>query len=205
MEQYKRYASPPSTALKNITGGRLKGKTDINPQWRIEALTEMFGLCGIGWYYEEVSRELQANGQEQSLFVTINLYVKVSNEWSKPIYGQGGSMFVSKEKDYYYTNDEALKMAATDALSVCCKQIGIASDVYRGTFNTKYSEPKPETKPETKPNTGWKPKTKQEQLRDDFTGKNVGWSTLLPKYNVRKISDLSDADCDKIRKELTNG
>ena len=61
---------------------------------------------------------------------------------------------------------------------------------------------KTETKPEK---TGWKPKTKQEQLRDDFTGKNVGWSVLLAKYNVKKISDLSDAQCDEIRKEITNG
>ena len=68
-------------------------------------------------------------------------------------------------------------------------------------------DPDARKEPEAKQTTkqGWKPKTKQEQLRDDFTGKNVGWSVLLAKYNVKKISDLSDAQCDEIRKEITNG
>ena len=39
----------PQEAKKLITGGRLKGMTDIKPMWRIEKLTEMFGPCGIGW------------------------------------------------------------------------------------------------------------------------------------------------------------
>ena len=67
---------------------------------------------------------------------------------------------------------------------------------------TGEDDPDARKEPEEKPNTGWKPKSKQEQLRDDFTGKNVGWTALLAKYNVKKISDLSDAQCDEIRKEL---
>ena len=43
---------PPKEALKPIGAGRLKGKTDINPQWRYQALTEVFGPCGFGWKYE---------------------------------------------------------------------------------------------------------------------------------------------------------
>jgi hypothetical protein len=44
----------PADAKKKITGGRLKGMTDISPQWRLKMMTEQFGVIGIGWYYEIV-------------------------------------------------------------------------------------------------------------------------------------------------------
>ena len=37
---------------KTIKGGKLSGFTDINPMWRIQKLTELFGVCGVGWYTE---------------------------------------------------------------------------------------------------------------------------------------------------------
>ena len=49
---YNALKQPPKEALRAIQGGRLAGKTDINPQWRYKALTEQFGPCGIGWKYE---------------------------------------------------------------------------------------------------------------------------------------------------------
>ena len=48
----------PEEAKKKIEGGKLKGKTDINPMWRIKALTERFGPCGIGWKYEIKDKKL---------------------------------------------------------------------------------------------------------------------------------------------------
>ena len=49
LELYKAFRSVPENAQRAITGGRLKGKTEINPMGRIKALTEVFGPCGIGW------------------------------------------------------------------------------------------------------------------------------------------------------------
>ena len=49
---YNAVKKVPKEAQRPITGGRLKGKTEINPMWRIKALTEQFGPCGIGWYYD---------------------------------------------------------------------------------------------------------------------------------------------------------
>ena len=49
---YNAVREVPKEAQKSIGGGRLKGMTDINPMWRIKTLTEQFGACGIGWYYE---------------------------------------------------------------------------------------------------------------------------------------------------------
>ena len=37
---YESLARPPKDALKEIGGGKLKGLTDINPQWRYKVMTE---------------------------------------------------------------------------------------------------------------------------------------------------------------------
>lgn len=48
LELYERLRAVPDSAKREISAGRLKGKTDINPMWRIKALTEAFGPCGFG-------------------------------------------------------------------------------------------------------------------------------------------------------------
>ena len=95
LELWKRLESPPDWAKKTIGAGRLKGKTDINPQWRYRALTEEFGLCGFGWRYdiERMWTEPGGNG-EVMCFVNINLYVKIGDVWSAAIPGTGGHMIV---------------------------------------------------------------------------------------------------------------
>lgn len=128
----------PHEAKKSIGGGRLKGMTDINPMWRIKKLTEMFGPCGIGWKYEIEKEWIEKNGDEQAAFIGINLYIKDDGKWSDAIPGIGGSMFVTKEKNGLYTSDECFKMALTDALSVSCKALGIAADVYFDKDKSKY-------------------------------------------------------------------
>ena len=57
---YNQGRAVPEEAKKEIRGGRLSGKTDINPVWRIKKLTELFGPCGIGWYYKSVREWLEA-------------------------------------------------------------------------------------------------------------------------------------------------
>lgn len=143
---YNKFRNVPNEAKKSILGGRLKGFTDINPMWRIKILTEEFGACGIGWYYDILSQDLKSGGKDEiAAFVTINLFVKVDGEWSKPIPGLGGSMFVANEKNGLYTSDECFKMALTDALGTACKSLGVAADVYFEKDRTKYDS-KPEEK-----------------------------------------------------------
>lgn len=140
---YEKLRTVPEDAKQTIEAGRLKGKTNINPMWRIKALTEAFGPCGIGWRYEIVKKEMVPGaGSEIAAFVDINLYIKVDGEWSFPIPGTGGSAFVASERNGPYTSDECYKMALTDALSVACKALGVAADVYWGNDTTKYDRPK---------------------------------------------------------------
>lgn len=133
---YTKKASPPESALKPIIGGNLKGKTDINPQWRIDALTELYGLCGFGWYYKVTSRHEKTYTDKVDIFVSIDLFVKIDGEWSQPIHGEGGNWYakMAGERDSKYptTNDEVYKMCISDAISVAAKQLGIGGDIYAG-------------------------------------------------------------------------
>ena len=143
MNLWNALKQPPKEALKEIRAGRLKGKSDINPQWRYQALTEQLGVCGKGWKYEitKLWNEPASDGQVFA-FATVNLYLKHGDEWSHPIPGIGGSMLIANEKHGPYSSDEAYKMAVTDALSVAMKMIGVAADIYAGKWDgSKYVEP----------------------------------------------------------------
>ena len=139
LDLYNKVRSVPSEAQKTISGGRLNGFTDINPMWRIKTLTEQFGMVGFGWYFD-IKRMWLENGanDEIAAFAEIDLYVKINDDWSKPIKGVGGSSFVSKERGGLYTSDECFKMALTDAISTSCKALGMGADIYYMKDRTKY-------------------------------------------------------------------
>ena len=142
---YEQLRQVPPYALKQIGAGRLKGMSDINPVYRIKAMTEAFGPCGIGWKYVITKQWLETYGQEVKAFCNIDLFIKVDGEWSDAIPGTGGSSLVAMERSGLYVSDEAYKMALTDALSVAMKALGVAADVYYskdkvGQFDTKYEQ-----------------------------------------------------------------
>lgn len=143
MDIYTQCCSTPQNALKPITAGRLKGMSDINPMYRIQKLTEVFGACGFGWKYTIVNKEIMdgANGEKVAI-VDINFYVKWNGEWSEAIPGTGGASFIANERNGAYTSDECYKMALTDAISVSCKALGIGADVYWAAGHTKYDAPR---------------------------------------------------------------
>lgn len=151
MRIYKGVQAVPQNATKSINGGRLKGMTDINPMWRIMALTERFGPCGIGWKYtiDKQWMELSPATNEISGFCNITLYIKDGDTWSDGIPGTGGSGFVVNERNGPYMSDEVYKMALTDALSVACKALGFGADVYWQAGRSKYTKETTPPQPET--------------------------------------------------------
>lgn len=159
LQIWERHRTPPPYALKEIQGGPLKGFTDVNPQWRRLALTELFGPVGMGWKteitqewtfppgYADAGRwgdgKSESPPHEVACFVKMRLYYRLPDgQWSEPIEGQGGSKLVTVHGEgqnrYTKLSDEGWKMATTDAFSVCCAQLGIAADVYMGRMDTKY-------------------------------------------------------------------
>jgi hypothetical protein len=142
LETYEKLRTVPTEAQKQFNNGKFSG-TDINPMWRIKKMTEVFGMCGIGWYVEVVNREMiKADNGEQSAFVSVNLYIKdeKSGEWSKPIYGEGGNSYEKVTRNGVSVSDEAFKMAYTDAISNATKMLGLGADIWFANDKTKYTE-----------------------------------------------------------------
>lgn len=155
IEIYESLSRPPKEALREIQAGKLKGKTDINPQWRYRAMTERFGLVGTGWKYEvQKLWTEQGAGSEKLAFAQVAVFIKDGETWSEPIVGIGGSRLVTLEKGAAVSNDEGYKMAVTDAFSTALKMIGVAADIYAGRWDgSKYKDgqqtaaaPKPKMK-----------------------------------------------------------
>lgn len=182
---YNAVRKVPTEAQKPIQGGRLKGMTDINPMWRIKTLTEQFGPCGLGWYYNIIEKRIEegANG-EKVAFVGIELFIKNGTEWSKPIVGIGGSSFIAKEKGGLYTSDECFKMALTDALSVSCKALGVGADVYYEKDRDKYSVPTPQ------PTTTKKDKKQDDKKENDNSLATDPQLELIYKLTKKKNYSL---------------
>ena len=184
---YNKVKSVPDKAQKKINGGRLNGMTDIKPMWRIEKLTEIFGICGFGWKTFIKNKEIieGANGEKIAI-VDIDLYIKNDKgEWSEPIEGTGGSSFIAKERNGLYTNDECFKMAYTDALSVACKSLGMGADIYWG--DSKYNQPKEMTKEEAEKYTINFGKHKGKLLIDLIKEENPYIDWLLNNSNNQEV------------------
>lgn len=196
LQIYNAVKSVPEAAKRKITGGRMNGKTDINPMWRIKMLTEQFGPCGIGWYYEVENRWLEKHGEEVAAFVAIRMYIKVAGEWSKPIPGIGGSMFAEIQKGMPHVSDECYKMATTDAISVACKQLGIAADVYWEKDTTKYTEENPEASAENR--------KRLEEVEREL--KRTGYSpkSICRTYHIESVYELSDLQIKDFLKKIAN-
>lgn len=225
MAVYEQLQTPPNNALKPIGFGNLKGKSDINPQWRYEALTRVFGMCGIGWKFEAVdhfTQELPSG--ELMVFVKVNLYVfdKESKQWSAPIVGWGGDYLIKKDKNGIHGNDEAMKMATTDALGTAAKMLGVAADVYRGIVQNGVSDSKyarrdyaaqtaqnrPQATQNAKPTTSTKAPVKTPQSAND-EARNKAMKALTEEMNRmgctgQEVAAIAGANIGKVStKDMT--
>lgn len=200
LELWNKVKQPPAEVLKPIKGGRLSGMTDISPAWRMRALTEEFGICGIGWKYsiKRLWTESASDGQLFA-FAEIDLFVNIDGKWSEPIPGIGGNMLIQREThtDYetkqkekvLYSNDEAYKMAVTDAIGVAAKALGFGADIYLGQFDgSKYT-----TKQETE-DTKWKADFLKVmgELIPKISKKDS--DHILEEHGIKSISNVKDRD-----------
>ena len=227
LEIYNKTRAVPKEAQKPIGAGRLKGMTDINPMWRIKTLTELFGPCGIGWYYEVEEKwtenvyythdgETDKHLEEQIANIMISLYIKdpTTGEWSKPITGVGGSKIVSLEKNGFYVDDEAFKKAQTDALSVACKNLGIGADVYWDKDSDKYIDPKKDNATSTADSKASTSSSKastisdeakewQKKIEDYVHGHGMTVKEVMRDYGISKHSPVEKLK--EVYADLTGG
>ena len=201
MRIYDAVRAVPEEAKRAITAGRLKGKTDINPMWRIKALTEQFGPCGDGWGYTIDRLWIEEGAKvEKCAFAMISLwYRREDGTRSEPVVGIGGNMLVANEKNGLYTSDECYKMALTDAISVACKALGFGADVYWGADRTKYT---PQHEPQKPPlicvschnaisgiSTATTKKTAEEMV--EFTRRECGADLCYACYKAWKAGGMA--------------
>lgn len=206
---YNKVRSVPATAQKVIKGGRLTGMTDINPMWRIKALTEVFGPCGIGWKYT-IDKQWLEQGVDGAVtaYCNISLYFKVQDAWSEPIPGTGGAMYIAKEKSGLYTDDECYKKALTDALSVACKALGVGADVYWSKDKTKYDngdtdEPDPPRSKYEPPDETLTAEDKEMLRQATLTPERQNAaSALLAKWGLKSSKEIPHSRVDDFIKEL---
>ena len=204
LELYKKIEDVPAEAKKSITGGRLRGMTDIKPMWRIEKLTELFGPCGIGWKAPITKKEIiEGADGEKIAIVDIDLYYKWDGEWSEPVQGTGGSSFIAKEKNGYYTSDECFKMAYTDALSVACKSLGMGAKVYWG--DSKYSRTE-----STSIESEWQVNEKVSDIEAKtiyglLMKKNKDINKFLEYYKIKNTNELTKTQYVEALKMLEGG
>lgn len=200
LELYNLVRKVPENAQKEIKGGRLNGMTDINAQWRIEKLTEVFGPCGYGWKTRIVDMQLREGyNSEQKAFVVIELYVLKDGKWSEPIMGIGGSTFVEKNNSGYYTNDECFKMAYTDAISVACKALGFGADIYWNTSDSKYSN-----NTTNKPTAGTAEKASEAQLKmlNAVAGKTNYFKLAAAEFGYKTSAEILKKDVNAIKAKI---
>ena len=142
MRFYSRVMNTPKEAQKSFNNGSFSG-TDINPMYRIQRLTELFGPAGFGWWTKNVHYDVMESPdtKEVSVFCDLELYIRdpESKEVSEPIYGIGGNTYVKQWKSGPKASDEAKKMAYTDALGIACKALGLGHDIWYANDRTKYT------------------------------------------------------------------
>lgn len=205
MAHWNNLKAVPLDALKEIGFGKLKGKSDINPQWRYEVMTKEFGVCGIGWKYEIANTWTQEVKEEILLFVQINLYIKDGEKWSEPIPAIGGDFVIERDKNGLHGNDEAYKMATTDALGVAMKMLGVAADVYRGLANdSKYGREKPQQQPAKQQEQ--KPVQQLTNQQQGIQQSNVKWPAFWANMKTFGLSEeeVHKIVSDAIQKDVTS-
>lgn len=142
-----KYRMPPADAIKQQThGARL---SSINPQWRVDALTDILGPYGIGWWTESEAGDWKA-ANVNCVYVRLRLCYRVCIGGEEVAANTGwhtGGTPIDR-------SDEAVKMAETDALGKAVSYLGIGAAIYRGESDgDKYikAPQKPSARPQAAP------------------------------------------------------
>ncbi len=145
-------------AYKKVTGGG-KELTDIKPAWLTEELTAVFGLVGVGWYFNfddpiiEATAKRSNSGREYVSYQAdilkgwlIYRLVMADGTWveSEPVYATGGSD--NEVKEY------AIRGAVTNMLGAAASKLCWQLYIYKGEKdNPPPSGEKEKEKAKTKP------------------------------------------------------
>ena len=210
MEIYDQVRSVPENAIRPIKDGPLAGKSDINAQWRLETLTRLFGPAGFGFTITQTRQWTESSPTgEVAVFVNVELRVKRDGQWSEPILGTGGNKLIKNvrfwdgDRDVIVPklNDEAYKMAYTDAISVACKALGLGADVYWGKDDTKYTSGEAPATQQQEEAPAPQQETPRQAPAETPLQKGPETPAPAPETNVEQIPDPERRERAKQRRE----
>lgn len=124
-------------------GGGFKG-TATNATYLARKATEMFGPCGTGWGINVVNEEVFTGAPHiiEGQVVAYDMIHKVHARLWYVMDGKRGEVeqfgqtqFVGRNKNGFYTDEEAPKKSLTDAMSKCLSLLGFSADIHLGLYD----------------------------------------------------------------------
>jgi hypothetical protein len=183
--------------VKSFTRGGGFSGTAINATYQAQKATETFGPCGIGWgldileeRYQDGAPLLQDGavvGKEVIHVLRVKLWYVYQGKRGEVIHF-GQTPFVGRNKNGFFTDEEAPKKSMTDAMSKCLSLIGFSADVHLGLYDdNKYVA---DLRKEFGTNKNVKSESKPEGTREE-AGK-TGGNTITPSQ-AKELRDLLKA------------
>lgn len=136
-------ATDPKYTKAFNRGGGFKG-TATNATYLAKKATEQFGPCGLGWGVNVVNEQLitgaphMVEGMVIANDIIHKLHVKfwyVRDGVRGEIEQFGQTQMVGKNKNGFYTDEEAPKKSMTDAMSKCLSLLGFSADIHLGLYD----------------------------------------------------------------------
>ena len=124
-------------------GGGFKG-TATNATYLARKATEQFGPCGTGWGINVLSEEVFTGAPHivDGQVVAHDMIHKVHARLWYVVDGVRGEVeqfgqtqIVGKNKNGFYTDEEAPKKSLTDAMSKCLSLLGFSADIHLGLYD----------------------------------------------------------------------
>ena len=198
MELWNAVAVTNPNFVKSFTRGGGFSGTAINATYQAQKATETFGPCGIGWGIDILEERYQDGapliqdgavvGKEVIHVLRAKLWYVYQGKRGEVIHF-GQTLFTGRNKNGFFTDEEAPKKSMTDAMSKCLSLIGFSADVHLGLYDdNKYvADLRKEFGTDKNAKSENKPEGKREEA-GKAEGK-VNGNTLTPDQ-AREVSDL---------------
>lgn len=133
----------PAFTKQFSRGGGFKG-TATNATYLARKATEQFGPCGTGWGVQVIDEEI-IEGAPLLLEGVVVAHERVHKVRARLWYVRDGvrgeveqfgqTQMVGKNKNGFYTDEEAPKKSLTDAMSKCLSLLGFSADIHLGLYD----------------------------------------------------------------------
>jgi hypothetical protein len=200
-------------------GGGFRG-TATNATYLAKRATEVFGPCGTGWGLDIVNEEILAGAplafsdaglptvHEKIHKVLVELWYKQGDQVGKVTqYGQ--TTFVGKNKNGYFTDEEAPKKSLTDAMSKCLSLLGFAADIHLGLYDDnkyvadltqEFDQKREQAQREAAPKVSEK---EAQELADLIAETDTDLKKFLKFFKVGGLAEFTQEDYERAKRMLT--